>query len=66
MLELIGAGHTNKEIATQLAISVATVKGHVKEILERLNAKNRMEASFIYRQGRSHKSNPSEPSLLNF
>jgi DNA-binding NarL/FixJ family response regulator len=65
VLELIGAGHTNKEIATQLAISVETVKGHVKEILERLNAKNRMEASFIYRQKQAYKSNLAEPSLLN-
>jgi len=28
---------------------VETVKGHVKDILERLKAKNRMEASIIYR-----------------
>lgn len=65
VLELIGAGHSNKEIAALLSISVETVKGHVKEILERLNAKNRMEASIIYRHTQIRKSSRAEPSLHN-
>lgn len=49
VLELIGAGYSNKDIAAFLHISIETVKGHVKDILERLNAKNRLEATLIYR-----------------
>lgn len=65
VLELIGAGHSNKEIAALLNISVETVKGHVKEILERLKAKNRMEASIIYRHTQIRKNSRTEPSLHN-
>lgn len=49
VLELIGAGYSNKDIAAFLQISIETVKGHVKDILERLHAKNRLEATLIYR-----------------
>lgn len=66
VLELIGAGHSNKEIASCLKISVETVKGHVKDILERLQAKNRVEASIIYRQTQIQKLSAPEPSLLNY
>lgn len=65
VLELIGAGHSNKEIAILLKISVETVKGHVKDILERLKAKNRMEASIIYRHTQIQKHSLPEPSLHN-
>ena len=65
VLELIGAGHSNKEIAALLGISIETVKGHVKDILERLNAKNRMEASIIYRHKQMQQSSQAEPSLHN-
>jgi len=36
-------GQTNKEIAGQLGLSVQTIKVHVKNILSRLDAKNRRE-----------------------
>lgn len=65
VLELIGAGHSNKEIAALMNISVETVKGHVKDILERLKAKNRMEASIIYRHTQIQQNSPAEPSLHN-
>ena len=65
VLELIGAGLSNKEIAAQLYISVETVKGHVKDILERLKAKNRMEASIIYRHAQIQHGTLPEPSLHN-
>lgn len=66
VLELIGAGHSNKEIAQLLNISVETVKGHVKDILERLKAKNRMEASIIYRHTQIQHNGQAERSLHNF
>ena len=65
VLELVGAGHSNKEIAALMSISVETVKGHVKDILERLKAKNRMEASIIHRHNQIQKSITSESSLHN-
>lgn len=65
VLELVGAGHSNKEIATLLNISVETVKGHVKDILDRLKAKNRMEASIIFRHTQMQKAGMPETSLHN-
>jgi DNA-binding NarL/FixJ family response regulator len=65
VLELVGAGHSNKEIAALLNISVETVKGHVKDILDRLKAKNRMEASIIFRHTQMQKAGVPETSLHN-
>lgn len=44
ILELIGLGMTNAEIAERLYIEVGTVKNHVHNLLDRLDAKNRYEA----------------------
>lgn len=44
ILQLITRGLPNKRIALQLGISEATVKEHVTGILERLGARNRVEA----------------------
>ncbi len=44
VLQLIGAGRTNREIAQQLGISFTTVNKHVQSILIRLNARNRAQA----------------------
>ncbi len=43
--ELLGEGLTNKEISTRLFIEVATVKTHVHNILEKLDAHSRSEAA---------------------
>jgi DNA-binding NarL/FixJ family response regulator len=45
VLQFIGQGLTNQEIATQLVVEVGTVKNHVHRILEKLNASNRQEAA---------------------
>jgi DNA-binding NarL/FixJ family response regulator len=37
-------GLLNREIGAELSISENTVKGHVKEILAKVNARNRVEA----------------------
>lgn len=50
VLEYISSGMSNREIADALNISSETVKGHVKDILERLQVKNRLEAAVFYRQ----------------
>ena len=52
VLRLIGAGNANKEIAALLSIAEETVKGHVKNILAKLGAKDRTHAVTIaFRRG---------------
>ena len=43
VLNLIGTGCTNREIAQQLYIAEGTVKSHVTHILNRLNLRNRSQ-----------------------
>lgn len=50
VLELIGQGMANKEIAQKLVISERTVKFHVSAILSKLGAGNRTEATRIAAQ----------------
>jgi DNA-binding NarL/FixJ family response regulator len=45
VLQFIGQGLTNQEIAARLVVEVGTVKNHVHRILEKLNASNRQEAA---------------------
>lgn len=44
VLQLLGRGLTNKEIGSELFLSVATVKHHVHHILEKLNLSRRTQA----------------------
>jgi len=44
ILNLIGTGNTNKEIGEELFISEHTVKVHLRNILTKLNLKNRQQA----------------------
>lgn len=48
VLELIVAGARNSEIAERLAITVGTVKSHVKNILAKLGVLNRSQAIALY------------------
>lgn len=45
VLELIGEGLSNQQIAEQLIIEVGTVKNHVHNILDKLNVNSRGEAA---------------------
>jgi DNA-binding NarL/FixJ family response regulator len=47
VLRLIAGGNANKEIAAELSLTEETVKGHVKNILARLGAKDRTHAVTI-------------------
>lgn len=52
VLKLVARGLANKAIATQLSISENTVKYHLKNILQKLNVRNRTEAvSQAFRTG---------------
>lgn len=44
VLELLGRGFSNKEIASELCLSVATVKHHVHHVLEKLKLERRSQA----------------------
>lgn len=48
VLHLIAEGHTDAEIGRRLCISVNTVQNHVKNILRKLEARNRTHATTIY------------------
>jgi DNA-binding NarL/FixJ family response regulator len=47
VLKLIAAGNRNRDIAEQLCISEDTVKGHIKHIMEKLEARDRTHAVAI-------------------
>jgi len=47
VLQLIGAGHSNQQIASALGISVNTVRNHVQHILAKLGAHSQLQAVAI-------------------
>ncbi len=47
ILSLIAQGHTSKQIASKLNISLETVKDHRKSLLSKSSAKNCAELCFI-------------------
>jgi DNA-binding NarL/FixJ family response regulator len=47
VLQLIGAGRSNKQTARELGISVHTVRNHVQHILDKLGAHSQLEAVAI-------------------
>jgi DNA-binding NarL/FixJ family response regulator len=47
VLRRVAAGNSNKIIASQLAVSEATIKGHMKSILSKLGANDRTHAVTI-------------------
>jgi DNA-binding NarL/FixJ family response regulator len=50
VMELIGEGLSNKEIAQRLAISVQTVKSHVHNILEKFALRSRLQLAVYVRR----------------
>ena len=52
VLKLIAEGHTSKEIADMLFLSLKTVQGHRSKVMEKLNLHNRTELiKFAMRKG---------------
>lgn len=47
ILRLISNGGANSEIAEQLHIGLGTVKGHIRDILEKLSASDRTQAAVV-------------------
>jgi two-component system nitrate/nitrite response regulator NarL len=53
IIDLLGQGMSNKDIANQLHIAIHTVKSHVHNILEKLSLRSRLEvAAYAYGTGR--------------
>lgn len=53
VLVTVAAGRTNAEIADELHISLSTVKTHLASLMQKLNARNRVEiAMWAYETGR--------------
>ncbi|MBD0670748.1 response regulator [Kitasatospora sp. NPDC091335] len=47
VLELVGAGRSNAEIARELYVSMATVKTHLGHLLDKLDARDRVQLVII-------------------
>jgi DNA-binding CsgD family transcriptional regulator len=47
VLRELAEGHRNRDIGIRLSISEETVKGHVRSILDKLDAKDRTQAVSI-------------------
>lgn len=48
VLKLLSTGLSNKEIAEILLVTVNTIKAHIRNAFQKLNAKNRTQAAIIY------------------
>ncbi len=59
VLTIMSSGASDKEIASQLSISVHTVKSHVRSILRKLQASNRRDAARLASQQGFQKNNKS-------
>ena len=53
ILDQLLRGHSNKDIAARLSISVFTVKNHLRHIYEKLQVRSRTDAMLKFRDSRS-------------
>lgn len=63
VLGLVAKGMSNQEIADQLFIEVGTVKNHIHNLLDKLNARDRHEAAMI--ATRTGLLTPFSPAAMN-
>lgn len=59
-LRLVAAGHTDRQIAEELVISVATAKTHVRHLLRKLKIQSRYQAAAIAKDHSSNDGNPKD------
>jgi DNA-binding NarL/FixJ family response regulator len=59
VIDLLGEGLSNKEIAARLHIAVHTVKSHVHNVLEKLALRTRLEVA-AFTRGFEHRSVPTD------
>lgn len=60
VLSLISCGHSNKQIAQMLFISLYTVKNHVCSIIKKLKVKNRTDSVIYFL---TQKNSSLEPAI---
>ncbi|MEU6933712.1 response regulator transcription factor [Streptomyces sp. NPDC046385] len=58
VLELIGEGLTNRQIAKRLYLSEKTVKNHISRLLGKLGVERRVQAAVIAAQAHEHDHDP--------
>ncbi|MFD5325946.1 response regulator [Streptomyces sp. NPDC127092] len=61
VLELIGEGLTNRQIAKRLYLSEKTVKNHISRLLGKLGVERRVQAAVIAAQAHEHQEHPEHP-----
>ncbi|MEV6731062.1 MULTISPECIES: response regulator transcription factor [unclassified Streptomyces] len=61
VLELIGEGLTNRQIAKQLYLSEKTVKNHISRLLGKLGVERRVQAAVIAAQVHEHEHDIGDP-----
>jgi len=61
--ELLAQGYTNKEIASQLFITPATAKQHVRHIFEKLGVRTRTEAALRLAAMRTRQGSAKRASI---
>lgn len=52
LLEALGSGRTNAELAHQLGVSVNTVKFHLRNLFEKIGVRNRAQAVQLWHENR--------------
>lgn len=58
VVDLLGEGLSNKDIARRLNIAVHTVKSHVHNVLEKLSLHSRLEVAAFTHAGRAERNDP--------
>ncbi|MFF3539040.1 response regulator [Streptomyces sp. NPDC002466] len=61
VLELIGEGLTNRQIAKRLYLSEKTVKNHISRLLGKLGVERRVQAAVIAAQAHGHDAHEHDP-----
>ncbi|HEY4387269.1 MAG TPA: helix-turn-helix transcriptional regulator [Ktedonobacteraceae bacterium] len=63
VLDFLGQGYTNEDIAHTLNIAVSTVSSHVQHILKKLQVRNRVEAVLYMRHRSTQADVPRSPHI---
>jgi DNA-binding NarL/FixJ family response regulator len=58
VLHLVASAMTNRQVAAALYISEQTVKNHIKSIMQKLHARNRVELTLHAKRFGSHRREP--------